>query len=185
MKRIFKVVCLLFVLLFTGSNIRAEEAEYKLGPRDTVEISVWKDEALSRQLIIPPDGIVSFPLVGDISAKNLTVTELREIVTKKLSEFIPDPTVTVILLSPVSLTAYVIGKVNKPGEFPIGLDTNVMQILSTAGGLNPFASPGKIVILRQNGDKSIRLPFDYHKVEKGDSPEQNLLLKRGDVVLVP
>jgi polysaccharide biosynthesis/export protein len=185
MKKAFKVFCLLSILSFAAPNLRAEEIGYRLSPRDTIEISVWKDEALQRQLIVPPDGIVSFPLVGDIAARGLTIPELREIVTKKLSEFIPDPTVTVILLNPVSLTAYVIGKVNKPGEFPIGLDTNVMQILAAAGGLNPFASPGKIAILRQSGSKSTRIPFDYNKVEKGESPEQNILLLRGDVVLVP
>jgi polysaccharide biosynthesis/export protein len=185
MKRAFKVICLVFVLVFVGSNLRAEEAAYKLAPKDTLEISVWKDEALSKQLVVPPDGVVSFPLAGDITAKGLTVPELREVIKKKLSEFIPEPTVTVMLLSPASLTAYVIGKVNKPGEFPIVLDTNVLQILSTAGGFNPFAAPNKIVILRQSGEKLTRIPFDYNKVEKGESPEQNILLQRGDVVLVP
>ncbi len=185
MNRAFKVSCFAFLLVFIPSCLLAEEAGYRIAAKDTIEVSVWKDQALSRQMVVPPDGMISFPLVGDIHAQGMTIPELRDIITKKLSEFIPDPTVTVILLTPASLTAYVIGKVNKPGEFPIGLDTSVMQILSTAGGLNPFASPGKIVILRQEGQTSTRIPFDYNKVEKGQSPDQNMILKRGDVVLVP
>jgi polysaccharide export outer membrane protein len=124
-------------------------------------------------------------LIGDIEATRLTVPELREVVTKRLSEYIPDPTVTVMLLGANSLRAYVIGKVNNPGQFPIGMESNVMQILSMAGGLNPFAASNKISILRQQEGKSIKIPFDYNEVKKGENLEQNILLIRGDVVVVP
>ena len=163
----------------------AEEKGYHIGPGDVIEISVWKDPELSRNLVVPPDGIISFPLIGSIDVIPMTVPELRKIVTQKLSEFIPDATVTVMLMQINSLKAFVIGKVNEPGEFPIDLETNVMQILAKAGGLNPFASRGNIKILRQKDNKIIEIPFDYGEVEKGKNLQQNIILKTGDVVVVP
>ena len=156
-----------------------------LGPGDLLEISVWKDEALSRQVLVPPDGVISFPLVGDIQVKDLTVPGLRDLVRKRLAEYVPDAPVTVMLLQVNSLKAYVIGKVNKPGQFPINLDTTVMQILAMAGGLNPFASSSKILILRNENGKTVKIPFNYKEVEKGKQLGQNIVLKRGDVVVVP
>jgi len=136
-------------------------------------------------VVVPPDGFISFPLIKDIDVTNLTVTKLREEVKNRLVEYIPDATVTVMLQQVNSLTAYVIGKVNKPGQFPINMDTNVMQILSMAGGLNAFADAGNILILRTVKGKTVKIPFNYKKVEKGEDLEQNILLLRGDVVVVP
>lgn len=158
---------------------------YRLSAGDVIEISVWKDEALNKQMEIPPDGIISFPLMGDVNTAGMTVTMLRDTVEKKIGEFIPDPTVTVILLKSVSNRVYVIGKVNTPGQFAIVGNTNVMQILSMAGGLNLFADKENILILRLNGTKTIKLKFNYKEVEKGESLEQNIVLNRGDVVVVP
>lgn len=175
-----------FVLIFLGvSSVYAIEEVYHVGPGDVLEISVWKDESLSRSLIIPPDGMLSFPLIGDINVTNLTVTDIRQTVTKRISEFVPDATVTVMLSEINSLRGYVIGKVNNPGVYQIGMDTSVMQILAMAGGLNPFASEGSIHILRRENQKTIKIPFDYREVLKGKNLEQNILLKRGDVVVVP
>ena len=179
-----------FILVFISVAVSsvvalAGESTYPIGPGDLLEISVWKDESLSRQVVVPPDGVVSFPLIGDTDVTNLTVTALRKTVTKKLSEYVPDATVTVMLLQMNSMRAYVIGKVNKPGEFPITMDTNVMQILSMAGGLNPFASGGAILILRQEDNKTVKIPFNYMEVEYGENLEQNIVLQRGDVVVVP
>jgi polysaccharide export outer membrane protein len=182
-KRFFFFVHLLFALLPVIAL--AEESIYRIGPGDVLEISVWKDESLSRQVVVPPDGVISFPLIGDIELSNLTVKSLRKTVTSKLSEYVPDATVTVMLLQINSLHAYVIGKVNQPGQFPISMDTNVMQILSMAGGLNPFASPNKIIVLRQKNGKNSRIPFDYDRVKKGENLEQNIIVKRGDVIVVP
>ena len=171
-------------LVFCPMGLAAEKV-YHIGPGDVIEISVWKDPELSRNLIVPPDGIISVPLIGSISVTQLTVPELRKIVTQKLSEFIPDPTVTAMLIEINSLKAYVIGKVNKPGEFPINLETNVMQILAQAGGLTPFASGGNIRILRQKDNQVTNIAFDYGEVEKGKNLEQNIILQPGDVVVVP
>jgi polysaccharide export outer membrane protein len=183
-----KGVLIFFVCLtlfaFCPAALAAEKVYY-LGPGDVVEISVWKDPELSRNLVVPPDGIISFPLIGSFNATNKTVPEVREIVTQKLSEFIPDATVTVMLIEIKSLNAFVIGKVNNPGQFAINLETNVMQILSKAQGLNPFASQGNIKIIRQQNNIIIKIPFDYGEVEKGKNLEQNIILKAGDVVVVP
>ncbi len=156
-----------------------------IGPGDILEISVWNEPDLSKKLIVPPDGVISFPLIDPIKVTNLTLTALKKAVTKRLSEYIPDATVTVLLLEINSLKAFVIGKVQRPGEFPIDLKTSVLQILAKAGGLTPFASDSNIKILRQKDDKIINIPFDYGEVEKGKNLEQNIILEAGDVVLVP
>jgi polysaccharide export outer membrane protein len=176
------VTCLVFGMV---AGVYAAGQQYRIGPEDLLEISVWRDESLSREVIVPPDGIISFPLIGDINVNYLTVAQLRSKVTEKLSDFIPDATVTVILRQINSLKAYVIGKVIKPGEYPISLDTTVIQLLAKAGGLNPYATETKIHILRPIKDKTIRIPFDYREVTKGEHLEQNIILKRGDVIVVP
>lgn len=185
MKRTFWYLLLIVCILNIAGPALAAEKSYTIGPGDVLEISVWKDESLSRQLIVPPDGVISFPLINDITVTNLTVASLRREISKRLNDFIPDATVTVMLVQINSLQGYVIGKVNRPGQFPINQDTTVMQILSMAGGLNPFAATGKIFIIRQENGKSIKIPFNYAAVEKGKNLEQNITLKRGDVVVVP
>lgn len=185
MKKIFLSILLFLLGLAINADASDSESLYRFRPGDVIEISVWKDESLSRQLIVPPDGFISFPLIGDIEVNNLAVPDLRKVVTAKLSEYVPDATVTVILLEISDRKAYVIGKVNKPGEFNITTHTNVMQILSMAGGLNPFASAGNTIILRQQQNSIMKIPFDYKQVEKGKNLEQNIILKPGDVVVVP
>ena len=193
--------CVFFLSLVIFSPVAAKEAPaapdpsaqasairentYQIGPGDALEISVWRDESLSKEIFVPPDGIISYPLIGEIDVTRLTVPELRKSVMKKLGDYVPDATVTVMLLRANSLTAYVIGKVNKPGQFPIYMATNVMQILAMAGGLNPYAVPSKILVLRQKKGKTVALSFDYNEVKKGEGLEQNILLERGDVVVVP
>ena len=161
------------------------EARYGISPGDTLEISVWKDESLTRRLIVPPDGMIAFPLIGEVEGSGLSIPELRKTIRKKLSEYIPDVTVTVMLLEANSLRAYVIGKVNNPGTFPITMKTTVLQLLSMAGGLNAFAAEEDIQILRRRGEETVKIPFDYEEVRNGEHLEQNIRLERGDVVLVP
>ena len=185
MKKFLCSLLLCLILVLSNFAALAGEKLYHIGPGDILEISVWKDPELSKQLVVPPDRIISFPLIGPIDVTHLTVSGLKKVVTQKLSEFIPDATVTIMLIEINSLKAYVIGKVNNPGEFPINIETNVMQILSMAGGLNPFASKGNIKILRQRDNTIVKIPFDYGEVEKGKNLEQNIILKAGDTVVVP
>lgn len=176
-------ICL-FILLTTFDALAAGMA-YTIAPGDTLEISVWRDESLSREITVPPDGVISFPLIGDIRVTGMNVAGLRKTVTQKLGDYVPDATVTVILKSFSSLHAYVIGKVKNAGMYPITLDTNVMQILSMAGGLNAYASENSINILRQVNGGSVKIPFSYGDVLKGRNLEQNITLQRGDVIVVP
>lgn len=181
---VWNIICLSISLGIAG-QASAIDTIYNIGPGDTLEISVWRDESLSREVIVPPDGVLSFPLIGDINVNGMNVSDLRNLVRKKLSDYVPDATVTVILKAFSSLRAYVIGKVRNPGMYPITLDTNVMQILSMAGGLNPYASEDSIHILRQIKNNTVKIPFRYGDVLKGRNLEQNIILLRGDVVVVP
>jgi polysaccharide export outer membrane protein len=185
MRNLISGIVLSFLFLILATAATASSGNYRIGAGDVLEISVWRDPDLSRTVIVPPDGVISFPLIDAINVTNLTVADLNKVVTQKLSEYVPDVTVTVMLTEINSLKAYVIGKVNTPGMYDITLDTNVMQILAQAGGLTPFASDGNIKILRQKGGKITKIPFDYGEVEKGKKLEQNILLKPGDVVVVP
>lgn len=178
-------IATLFVCLCACGTAVAQGLPYTIGPDDVLEISVWKDDSLSREVVVPPDGVISFPLIGDIQTGYMTVEDLRKKVSKLLAAYVPDATVTVILKELNSLKAYVIGKVNKPGQYAITLDTTVMQLLSIAGGLNPFASEDRIHILRRKKNITIKIPFNYSQVLKGNNLEQNIVLQRGDVVVVP
>ena len=182
-RRLFWNTVCVFLLIVCHAD--AAESVYTIGPGDTLEISVWRDESLSRDVIVPPDGVISFPLIGDINIAGMTVGNLRDTVTKKLGDYIPDATVTVILKTFESLRAFVIGKVEKPGMFVISLDTNVMQVLSMAGGLNPYASENNINILRKVKGNTVKIPFKYGDVLKGRNLKQNIILQRGDVIVVP
>ena len=185
MRKYLWVVIGLFVLLCPNIAILADEGKYTIGTGDMLEISVWKDESLYREISVPPDGVISYPLIGDIEAAGVTVTTLRKMITERISEYVPDATVTVLLKNINSLKVYVIGKVNNPGQFPITMDTTVMQVLAMARGLNPFAAAGDITILRRRQNVTVKIPFNYKEVEKGNNLEQNIVLQRGDVVVVP
>lgn len=184
MVKIFSMLFSIFLTTFTLSSFVQAESYY-VGPGDVLEISVWRDETLSRELIVPPDGILSFPLIGDVNVASMSVTEIREIIKKKLTEYIPDASVSVMLKKIVSLNAYVIGQVKNPGVFQITMETRVMHLLSMAQGLTPFASERDIHILRQKNNKIEKIRFDYKEVLRGNNLEQDILLQRGDILVVP
>ena len=159
--------------------------DYLLGPEDVLTISVWKDEQLTKDVIVRPDGMVSFPLIGDVSAAGRTVEDLRLDITKRLTRFIPNPHVSVAVTKLLSYRIYVLGRVAKPGEYMVGHHTDVLQALSLAGGLTPFASENDIKVLRRRGGEEQVFEFRYGDAKKGEDLEQNILLQRGDVVMVP
>ncbi len=164
----------------------ASGSQFLLGPGDYIEISVWKDPDLTKTVVVQPDGNISFPLIGDVEAAGHTVGELRQIVTKRLKEYISNPVVSILPVKIESYKIYVIGKVNKPGMFVVLPPVNVMQALSMAGGLNPFAKSDEISILRvSNQGTQERIRFNYKDITKGRRLEQNINLKSGDVIVVP
>jgi polysaccharide export outer membrane protein len=158
---------------------------YKVGPEDVLEVSVWKEEGLKKELLVRPDGGASYPLIGEVQAAGKTVLEIREEIGKRLEKFIPDPVVSVAILKVGSHRVYVIGKVQKPGDFPVGRYIDVLQALSMAGGLTPFADANAIRVMRREGDKQVIIPFEYNRVVRGDKLDQNIQLRAGDVVVVP
>jgi polysaccharide export outer membrane protein len=164
---------------------RVLDVEYLLSPEDVLEISVWKDETLTQQVVVRPDGAFSFPLIGDVQATGKTVEMVRGEIKERLKKYIPEAVVSVSLLKVTGYKIYVIGKVNKPGEFVTGRFVDVLQALAMAGGLTPFAAENDIRILRRvEGNEYVR-NFRYADVRKGKNLEQNILLRSGDTVVVP
>ena len=163
----------------------APVADYIIGAGDMLNISVWKDEALTRQVVVLPDGKIGFPLIGQVTAAGKTVAELTKEIEQKLARFVPGVDLSVVVQQTGSMTIYVIGKVNSPGRFAISSDVNVLQALAIAGGLNPFAKRGDIKIFREASGGTKVFYFDYDTVADGKDPRQNMRLKKGDVVLVP
>ncbi len=166
-------------------SLTAEDDNYILGPEDAIEISVWKEPELTKQMVVRPDGKISYPLVGEVQAAGMMVKQLQAELMKRLEKFVTNANVTVILLKSQYYKFYVIGKVAKPGDFHVGRPTTVLQALALAGGLNPFASPKSIRIIRRVGGKEEVFSFNYKAVSKGDSLEENRILLPGDVVVVP
>lgn len=162
----------------------AEDA-YKIQPGDVLEISVWKEDDLLRQVLVRPDGGLSFPLVGDVQASGIPIIELQRLISERLTKYIPDPVVTVSTQQLNGNKVYVIGKVASPGEFVANRYMDVVQALSVAGGMTPYAAVNKIKVLRRENGKLTSIPFRYGDIEKGENLEQNIILRSGDVVLVP
>ena len=163
----------------------SQEIGYTVKPGDTLGISVWKEPDLQGDVLVTPDGGFAFPLVGQVDARGKTVTDLQKILSDSLKKYISDPVVTVAVRDIRGNKVYVIGQVNKPGEFIVNPRVDVMQALSMAGGTTPFASLGNIIILRRAGSKQEALRFDFTSVAKGRDLEQNIELRSGDVVVVP
>jgi polysaccharide export outer membrane protein len=189
---------ILFLAVLAGCNLShdsnamgatpaapAVDPGYRLGAEDVLMISVWKDEQLTREVVVRPDGVFSFPLVGDVQAEDRTVEEIRADLIKRLTKYIPNPNVSVAVMKVLSYKVYVVGRVNKPGEYLIGHYTDVLQALSLAGGLTPFAAENSIKVIRRIKGQQLTFPFRYGDVRKGNDLEQNILLQRGDVVMVP
>jgi polysaccharide export outer membrane protein len=168
-----------------ASGALLKPPDYRIGPGDVLEVSIWKDPDLTRQVVVLPDGRIDFPLVGHFVAMGRTTRELKAEMETKLARYIPDPILTVIVQQAVSMRIYVIGKVNRPGHFLLSGNLNVMQALAMAGGLNTFAKANDIQIFREKGKHTVVYPFAYEKVSDGKHMEQNIVLQRGDVIVVP
>jgi polysaccharide export outer membrane protein len=185
-------VGLLLVLIFTVLGAHAAAlapapvAEgYKLQPGDLLQVNVWKETDLQSEILIRPDGGISFALAGDLQAAGLTTDELRQELEARVRKLVPDAVVTVLLKSPNGNRVFVIGKVNHPGDFPLLRPIDVLQAISMAGGLTPFASNNQIRVLHRDGSHQNSYRFRYDQVVKGRHLDQNILLQSGDTVIVP
>jgi polysaccharide export outer membrane protein len=192
----------IFAALFVGSLLvplavseaqvsRSGQAEavpsedYRIGLEDTLTIVVWKNETLSRPVTVRPDGKISLPLVNDIQAAGLTPSQLRTEITRRLTEFMPTPEVSVMVNEVRSFKISVLGEVQKPGRYDLRSRTTVLDALALAGGFKDFASPNKIVILRSIGKTTQRLPFNYKRAIAPGGEGDNFELLPNDVILVP
>ncbi|MGO9988374.1 MAG: polysaccharide biosynthesis/export family protein [Steroidobacteraceae bacterium] len=158
---------------------------YKLQPGDVLTVVVWKETDLQSEVLIRPDGGISFALAGDLQAAGLTTSELTTALEVRVRKLIPDAVVTVSVKAPNGNRVFVIGKVNRPGDFPLLRPTDVMQALSLAGGMTPFADTNKIRVLRRVGAHQTSYRFRYSDVVHGRHLDQNILLQSGDTVIVP
>jgi len=157
---------------------------FRIGPEDMLDVQVWKNAELSRVVPVRPDGMISLPLVNDIQAAGLTPGELRQQITRRLSEFIPSPEVSVIVREVHSVKVAVMGNVKMPGHYEVKSPATVLELIARAQGLSEFADRGRIVILRQNGTTTTRIPFNYRKVAEG-SEQDNFYVRPGDIIVVP
>jgi polysaccharide export outer membrane protein len=164
----------------------AEINAYTIHAGDLLSISVWKEPDLQQDVLVRPDGGISFPLLGDLPAKGKSVATIAADIRDKLQHYIPDPVVNVAVKQLLGNKIFVIGKVNRPGELVLNQPLDVVQALSAAGGMTPFADVGDILILRRNeAGKQTAIKFDYGQVEEGQDLDSNIFLAGGDVVIVP
>jgi len=161
------------------------EAEYKIGPQDVLRVDVWKEQDISRTIPVRPDGKISLPLLDDVQAAGLTAVELAAAIREGLKKYINNPQVTVTVAEINSRRVYLTGEVARPGAFPLLPNMTVLQALSSGGGFTQFAKIKSIYILRQENGKQVKHPFNYKGVVEGKTPEDNILLLPGDVIVVP
>ena len=160
-------------------------AGYVIGPEDVLNVVFWRNQEMSGDFIVRPDGQISMPLLNDVAAAGLTPEQLREVVTKAATKFLEDPSVTVVVKAINSRKAHITGMVQKPGAYPLISSTTVLQLISIAGGLHEFADAKKILIVRNENGKQVSFNFNYKDVSQGKNLKQNIELKPGDVVIVP
>jgi polysaccharide export outer membrane protein len=162
----------------------AAPMDYVIGAEDMLQVTVWKNDALSRAVPVRPDGKISLPLLHDIHAAGLTSMQLRDKIAVALAEFMPSPEVSVIVTEVRSYRISVLGEVNKPGVLSLKSDTTILEALAMAGGFRDFASPSKILIFRKdNYGGTHKIPFNYNRALRGQ--EDNMALRSGDVIVVP
>jgi len=173
----------LVALMLTSVATSAER--YLLNAGDVLDISVWNEEALQKQLIILPDGMISFPLAGELQAQGQSVTDLQAALKKQLADYLADPVVTVSVANVSGNTVHIMGKVLEPGNFVMNKSIDVMQALSMAGGLSPYAEENNIIVLRRSGESQQVLPVHYASIKKGQELDTNIILQSGDVIVIP
>ncbi|MHC8308077.1 polysaccharide biosynthesis/export family protein [Pseudomonas sp. GT1P32] len=178
------VVCALAVMP-SISNAVANDTTYRLSPGDKLAVSVWGEDKLKQDVIVLPNGSITFPLAGQVDVAGLDTTAVEEKIAAKLVKYIPDPQVSVVVTGTEGNVAYVQGKVLKPGTVHMSGQTSVLQVISMAGGLDKFADKDEIKVVRLNGTKQQILPVNYSDLMSGRDMSTNILLQAGDTLVVP
>jgi polysaccharide export outer membrane protein len=164
--------------------------EFFLGPEDVVEVTVWRNQDLSRTVVVRPDGMISLPLIGDVQASGLTAAQVSERISKRLSEFKENPSVSVSVKEINSYFIYVVGEVVRPGKYPLKSYATVLQAISLAGGFTQYASKNKMAVIRSaknstGDDRQVRIPVRYDDLVMGKGEVGNFRLLTGDTIVVP
>ena len=196
------VACLLSVFLCAGVAAKGDAAddavnappppqgvsqagpEYRIGPEDSLRISVWENRDLTLDLVVRPDGKISMPLIQDVLAEGQTATELANTIHQRLLTFVKEPQVSVIVLQVNAPKYFVMGNVVRPGTFPLRSETSVLQALSLAGGFTQFASPRSIKLIRNTTGKQVVQKVNYYNIID-EGGEGNFILQSGDTIVVP
>ncbi len=167
-----------------AGDAKAAQPDYRIGSDDSLQVTVWKEPTLSGTFPVRPDGMISLVLVGEMKAAGLTPSELSANITERLKKYIQDPLVTVVVAAVNSQKIYLLGEVQKVGQLVLTPGMTPLQAISSAGGLTAYANAKKIYILRNQGGKQVKIPFNYKAAVKGDS-RQDVTLLSGDTIFVP
>jgi len=167
------------------SPAHAPASAYVIGPDDELSIVFWRDKDLSVDVVVRPDGKISLPLLNDVQAAGYTPDQLRVNLVDAAGKFVEQPNATVVVKAIHSRNAYITGRVAKPGSSTLTVDMNVMQLIALSGGLLEYADEKNIVVIRVEGGEQRYYPFNYREVIQQKHPEQNIVLRPGDTVVVP
>ena len=161
--------------------------EYFIGPEDVLNITVWRNADLSREVTVRPDGRISLPLIGDIIAVGRTPAQLSEDISSKLKEYKENPQVSIVIKEVNSYAIYVLGEVAKPGKYPLRSKTTLLQGITIASGFTATAARNKIVVFRfaKDGAGQVKIKASYDDIVLRDGSNQNIELKPGDQIVVP
>jgi polysaccharide export outer membrane protein len=161
------------------------EMDFIIGPGDVLEVSVWEDERLTKEVTVRPDGRISLPLVGELKAAGLSPLDLQEVLVERYGAYAIQPHVSVIVKEIRSYVVYIQGEVKSPGAYPLWTPTTLIQLISQAGGFTEWAKPSRIKVLRFTGQKQEVLEVDYNAVVEGKDPRWLRPLRPGDTIIVP
>jgi len=159
--------------------------DYVIGAEDVLSVFFWRDEDLTRDVVVRPDGKISLPLLNDMQAAGLTPTQLRERLVEAAKRFVENPTATVVVKELNSRKVFITGAIANPGSYPLTAPTTVLQLIAKAGGVSEFANSNNITIVRHEGGRQIPIRFNYKDVKNGRNLGQNIELKPDDTVIVP
>jgi len=168
-----------------STTIGSIEPDYRVGAGDSIAISVWKEPEVSGVVSVRPDGKISLALLNDLYVDGMTPMEIQKLVTEKLTPYITNPNVTVTVKEIRSRRVYVLGEVGRPGSYQVLQPTTILQMLTEAGGLKPYAKAKSIYLLRTENGRQKKYPFNYKVALKGEKMEQNILVQPGDTIVVP
>lgn len=168
-----------------GAIANHDPQVYRVGVEDELGISVWHEPDMSANVVVRPDGMITLPLLNDVKVTGLTTSELQDMLTDKLKDFLKEPQVSVIVRQIRSRKVYLLGAVAHPGTYQLNNSKTVLQLLAEAGGPGPFAKLKSIYVIRHKEGAEVRVPFHYKKAVSGEKLSDDIVLQPGDMVVVP